>query len=52
MGLFGRRKLSSSSAPAEMDVTSVDDPEIPRYPPFLKGLPVAAPARIVATQAS
>jgi conjugal transfer pilus assembly protein TraI len=33
-----------------MDVTSVDDLEIPRYPPFLKGLPVAAPARIVATQ--
>ncbi len=50
MGLFGRRKLPSSSAPAEPDVTSLDDPEIPRYPPFLKGLPVAAPARIVATQ--
>ena len=50
MGLFGRRKPPSSSAPAETDVTSVDDTEIPRYPPFLKGLPVAAPARIVATQ--
>ena len=42
--------LPSSSAPAETDVTSIDDTEIPRYPPFLKGLPVAAPARIVATQ--
>jgi conjugal transfer pilus assembly protein TraI len=50
MGLFGRRKPSSRSAPAETDVTSVDDTEIPRYPPFLKGLPVAAPVRIIATQ--
>jgi conjugal transfer pilus assembly protein TraI len=27
-----------------------DDPEIPRYPPFLRGLPLAPPARIIATQ--
>jgi len=50
MGLFGRRKPSSSSVPAATDVTSVEDTEIPRYPPFLKGLLVAASARILATQ--
>jgi conjugal transfer pilus assembly protein TraI len=29
---------------------SPQDSDIPRYPPFVKGLPVAAPVRIVATQ--
>jgi conjugal transfer pilus assembly protein TraI len=52
MGLFGRRKTASIPAPMGASAVSVDDPEIPRYPPFLRGLPVAAPARIVATQAN
>jgi conjugal transfer pilus assembly protein TraI len=51
MGLFGRRKTASTPAPGGASAASADDPEIPRYPPFLRGLPVAAPARIVATQA-
>ena len=50
MGLFGRRPPASNPAPAGRDAASLDATEIPRYPPFLKGLPVAAPARIVATQ--
>jgi conjugal transfer pilus assembly protein TraI len=50
MGLFGHRRPSANPAPLGRDVAPADDPEIPRYPPFLKGLPVAAPARIVATQ--
>jgi len=50
MGLFDRRKPSSSPAPAGRDAASIDDADIPRYPPFVKGLPVAAPVRIVATQ--
>ena len=37
--------------PCGASAASADDPEIPRYPPFLRGLPVAAPTRIVATQA-
>jgi conjugal transfer pilus assembly protein TraI len=50
MGLFGHRRPSANPAPLGRDVAPADDPEIPRYPPFLKGLPVAAPSRIVATQ--
>jgi conjugal transfer pilus assembly protein TraI len=50
MGLFDRRKAVSMPAPRGVGYTSIDDSEIPRYPPFLKGLPVAAPERIVATQ--
>jgi conjugal transfer pilus assembly protein TraI len=50
MAPFLRRKTVSTPAPSGADDPSIDDPEIPRYPPFLKGLPVAAPARILATQ--
>jgi conjugal transfer pilus assembly protein TraI len=50
MGLFSRRKTASIPAPTGTETALADDPEIPRYPPFLRGLPVAAPARIVATQ--
>jgi hypothetical protein len=50
MGLFDRRKFVSMPAPGGAGDASIDDTEIPRYPPFLKGLPVAAPERIVATQ--
>jgi conjugal transfer pilus assembly protein TraI len=49
MGLFHRRN-NASTPDTEPGAASVDDREIPRYPPFLKGLPVAAAARIVATQ--
>jgi conjugal transfer pilus assembly protein TraI len=35
---------------AGADAASIDDSEIPRYPPFLRGLPVAPPERVVATQ--
>ena len=51
MGLFDRRKTVSTPAPMGASAAPADDPEIPRYPPFLRGLPVAAPTRIVATQA-
>ncbi|WP_240906066.1 MobH family relaxase [Thiorhodococcus mannitoliphagus] len=37
---------AASAAPADLDPA----PEIPRYPPFLKGLPVASTAQILATQ--
>jgi conjugal transfer pilus assembly protein TraI len=50
MGLFVRRKTASTPAPGGAGDVSIDDAEIPRYLPFLKGLPVAAPARIVTTQ--
>jgi conjugal transfer pilus assembly protein TraI len=50
MGLFDRRKAVSTPALGGAGDVSIDDTEIPRYPPFLKGLPVAAPERIVATQ--
>ena len=50
MGLFDRRKTTSIPASLAGGYASSDDTEIPRYPPFLKGLPVAAPERIVATQ--
>jgi conjugal transfer pilus assembly protein TraI len=50
MGLFDRRKTTSIPAPVALGYASPDDIDIPRYPPFLKGLPVAAPERIVATQ--
>jgi conjugal transfer pilus assembly protein TraI len=51
MNLFKRRKPPSAPGLGGAADAPADDPEIPRYPPFLKGLPVAAPARIVATQA-
>ncbi|MBK1699403.1 MobH family relaxase, partial [Thiococcus pfennigii] len=51
MALFNRRKTLSTAPPDRAGDPALDDPEIPRYPPFLKGLPVAAPARILATQA-
>jgi conjugal transfer pilus assembly protein TraI len=50
MGLFDRRKTVCTPAPVRAGDVSVDNTDIPRYPPFLKGLPVAAPERIVATQ--
>jgi len=50
MGLFDRRKTVSMTAPGGPSDASIDDTEIPRYPPFLKGLPIAEPERIVATQ--
>jgi len=50
MGLFGRRKIVSNPVPAGRHAASIDDTDLPRYPPFLKGLPVAPPTRIVATQ--
>ncbi|WP_242482674.1 MobH family relaxase [Thiocystis violacea] len=37
---------SAAAAPPDLDHA----PEIPRYPPFLKGLPVASTAQILATQ--
>jgi conjugal transfer pilus assembly protein TraI len=50
MRFFDRRKPPRPSESAGNAAAPTDDPEIPRYPPFLKGLPVAAPARILATQ--
>ena len=50
MRFFDRRKAPRPSGFGGTAAAPADDPEIPRYPPFLKGLPVAAPARIVATQ--
>jgi len=50
MRFFDRRKPPRPSGFAVSAAAPADDPEIPRYPPFLKGLPVAAPARILATQ--
>ncbi len=50
MRLLGRRKPATDPAPVGSGTVSLDDPELPRYPPFLKGLPVASPERIVATQ--
>jgi conjugal transfer pilus assembly protein TraI len=50
MRFFDRRKPPHPSGFGATAAAPADDPEIPRYPPFLKGLPVAAPARIVATQ--
>ena len=50
MRFFDRRKAPRPSGFGGTADGPADDPEIPRYPPFLKGLPVAAPARIVATQ--
>jgi conjugal transfer pilus assembly protein TraI len=50
MGLLGRRKPAATPAPAGREAASLDDSEIPRYPPFVRGLPAAAPARLLATQ--
>jgi hypothetical protein len=41
------KKPSTSSIPT---IASVVDEEIPRYPPFAKGLPAASVPRIIATQ--
>ena len=50
MGFLDWLNTGHTTAPVAVAQTSADDPEIPRYPPFLRGLPVTAPARIVATQ--
>mgnify|MGYP001825410283 CR=1 FL=1 len=50
MGLFDRRKTAPEPAPGGAVCMSPKDSDIPRYPPFVRGLPVAAPARIIATQ--
>lgn len=41
-----------SSSPAKLDepIYQWADDEIPRYPPFMKGLPAVAPERLLATQ--
>jgi hypothetical protein len=49
MGLFRR---SIASPPAASPVPAGPEEEIPRYPPFPRGLPVAAVERVLATQAA
>ncbi|ATW30894.1 conjugal transfer protein TraI (plasmid) [Candidatus Williamhamiltonella defendens] len=51
--LFGGRSGVIETAPSDrvMPLKDVEDEEIPRYPPFAKGLPVAPLDKILATQA-
>lgn len=51
--LFGGRSGAIETAPSArvLPLKDVEDEEIPRYPPFAKGLPVAPLDKILATQA-
>lgn len=51
--LFGGRSGLTKTAPSAktLPLEDVEDEEIPRYPPFAKGLPVAPLDKILATQA-
>ncbi|EFI7279635.1 conjugal transfer protein TraI, partial [Escherichia coli] len=51
--LFGGRSGVIETAPSVrvLPLKDVEDEEIPRYPPFAKGLPVAPLDKILATQA-
>jgi conjugal transfer pilus assembly protein TraI len=46
---FFRKKTPPAPPPAVVPWN--DDDEIPRYPPFMKGLPVVSPERLISTQA-
>ncbi|ATW34827.1 hypothetical protein BJP43_10605 (plasmid) [Candidatus Williamhamiltonella defendens] len=50
--LFGGRSGVIETAPSDrvMPLKDVEDEEIPRYPPFAKGLPVAPLDKILATK--
>lgn len=49
MGL-GKRVKPSTPPLDVVALPALSDEEIPRYPPFMKGLPVIAPERLVGTQ--
>jgi conjugal transfer pilus assembly protein TraI len=49
--MFWRKKQPEVSLrPASQPVFEWSDEDIPRYPPFMKGLPVVAPAKLIETQ--
>ena len=45
-----RRWFRFGSPPGEASPPAADGEDLPRYPPFLRGLPTAPAVRIVATQ--
>ncbi|MCU0970380.1 MAG: TraI domain-containing protein, partial [Gammaproteobacteria bacterium] len=50
MGLLTWLKTAPTAEAPAAPPSPADDPELPRYPPFLKGLPAAPPERLLATQ--
>ncbi len=49
--MFWRKKPPEvPQRPATQPVFTWSDEDIPRYPPFMKGLPVVAPAKLIETQ--
>lgn len=47
---FRRKKLPPSAPSSSEDVFQWNTDEIPRYPPFMKGLPVVPPDKLLETQ--
>ena len=47
---FKKKAVVIRQAPPPSVISSVADDEIPRYPPFMKGLPVVPPERLLNTQ--
>lgn len=45
-----KKSADATSSPAQQPIYHWSDDEIPRYPPFMKGLPVVHPERLLATQ--
>ena len=48
--MFWRKRPADTSGDACLSVVEWRDEDIPRYPPFMKGLPVVAPGRLVESQ--
>jgi conjugal transfer pilus assembly protein TraI len=45
-----KKSADATSSPAKQPIYQWSDDEIPRYPPFMKGLPVVHPDRLLETQ--
>ncbi|PZN86686.1 MAG: hypothetical protein DM484_00720 [Candidatus Methylumidiphilus alinenensis] len=50
LDLFRKTKPSTASPVQRNMAANPDDEEIPRYPPFAKGLPAASVDRVLASQ--
>ena len=47
---FRSRSAVPEASKPTADATHVLEEEVPRYPPFMKGLPVVSPDKLLATQ--
>src|SRR5581483_11177521 len=50
MWLTGKKDRYAPSVSASASASNIDAEEIPRYPPFMRGLPAASMSRLMATQ--